>query len=100
MTKKLYRDARLYQNSDIKPKKNQIVRNCGEEYTVKKVSKCGFRLHVKGYPNSHWLNTGCSFIVDKPLRHIGYTMPEWLSKRIRFEENNSELIKKKKVFDC
>lgn len=93
---RVYRDHRLYQNSDKKPKRNDIVKNCGAFYTVRSVSKCGGKLFIKEYPRSYWLNTGCSFLIQDGLDvvSIGASMPEWLEKRIDFESNNPEIVEK------
>lgn len=93
---KEYRDYRLYQNSDKKPKRNDIVINMGTEHVVKSVSKCGAKLFIKGFSSSYWLNTGCSFLVQPnlPRQCIGVSMPEWLKKRIDFETKHPEIVAK------
>jgi hypothetical protein len=90
---KRYRDSRLYQNSDKKPKRNQVVFNMGCRYVVKSVSKCGYFLKVKGESNKYLLNTGCSFLAEEPRVNIGYTMPNWLKKRLDFEKAHPEFVK-------
>lgn len=95
MTKE-YRDFRLYQNSDKKPKRNDVVINMGVEHTVKSVSKCGSKLFIKGFSSSYWLNTGCSFLVQTglPRKTINASIPEWLEKRIKFETKHPEIVAK------
>ncbi len=94
--KREFRDCRMYQNSDKKPKRNDIVKNMGEKYTVKSVSKCGAKLFIKGHSSSYWLNTGCSFLIedDLSIKTKEASMPEWLQKRIDFETKNPDVVKK------
>lgn len=95
-TKKEYRDYRMYQNSDKKPKRNDVVKNMGENYTVKSVSKCGAKLFIKDHSSSYWLNTGCSFLVEDglPIKTKEASIPEWLQKRIDFEAANPNVVAK------
>lgn len=75
------RDPRLYRNSDKQPKKGDIIRSGSTQLEVKGVSKCGYKLYIKGMPMTEYCNTGCWYLVPYDTVDLDTEYPEWFYKK-------------------